>query len=625
MGKFILICFLILQVNNFKSQKRSLQESSEDIIILHLNDVHCGVNDTIGYDGFVLYRDELKEKYPNIITVDVGDHIQGGVLGSISEGSAIIDIMNKIGIDVAILGNHEFDFGIEQLSKLEENITSKYVSANFCYKKNKTSVYDSYKIIEKGGKKIAFIGVLTPLTFSKTYLSTVKDSNGEAVYDFLTGNNTQELYDKIQENVNKVRKDEGADYVILLTYIGMNVEQYTSNELLSKIDNVDAVLDGHTHLIYNTTSKDKINKDIHISQTGTKLQTIGKLIIKKDGKIASEIIKEIPEPSNKTNAIKLTRRKIDVWVDIDINKYINGIFSIYEEELNELYGYSEYDLVIRPEDPTNSAPIYCRYQECTVGNLLADAFKAIGDSDVAIENGGAIRSNLNKGNLTRSQLMAVVPYFNNVIVKKLSGQGILDALEFGVSNYPLASGGFPQVSGIIYDIDTSLNSTVETDPQGQFLNITGKRRVSNVKINGKDIDPNKNYTVTMSEYIGNGGDGYTMLSKYDVIREGLFTDTDTLADYIKNDLNGTIPAEYKDFQGRINLVNGSKSNDNSDFSRINQRKSNQGLSTGGIIAIIIPTVAALIAVAIISVMCSRKNVVDNHALNKFNSSLSLNS
>ena len=138
MKKLLLFCFLIVQANNFLSSKRNLQDSSDDIIILHLNDVHCGVNDTIGYDGFVLYRDELYKKYPNIISVDVGDHIQGGTLGSISEGSAIINIMNKIGFDVAILGNHEFDYGIEQLSKLGENITSKYISSNFCYKKNKT-------------------------------------------------------------------------------------------------------------------------------------------------------------------------------------------------------------------------------------------------------------------------------------------------------------------------------------------------------------------------------------------------------------------------------------------------------------------------------------------------------
>jgi 2',3'-cyclic-nucleotide 2'-phosphodiesterase (5'-nucleotidase family) len=557
MKRFLLICFLIIQAKNFSSSKRNLEDSSDDIIILHLNDVHCGVNDNIGYDGFVLYRDELYEKYPNIISVDVGDHIQGGTLGSISDGSAIINIMNKVGFDVAILGNHEFDYGIDQLSKLGETITSKYISSNFCYKKNKTSIFNPYKIIEKGGKKIAFIGVLTPLTFSKTYLSTLRDSNGDAIYDFLTDNNTQELYDRVQEIVNKVRREEEADYVILLTHIGMELEQYTSDGLLLKIKNVDAVLDGHTHLIYNITSKDKNNKDIHISQTGTKLQSIGKLIIKTNGEISSEIIQVIPEPSDKTNAIKLTRGGKEIWVNKDMNNFINDIFSQYEAELNILYGSSEYDLAIRPEGTTDSHFIYCRYQECTVGNLLADAFKSAGNSDGAIVNGGGVRSSINKGKLTRSQIMAVAPFFNNLIVKMLPGQCILDALEFGVSKHPTSSGGFPQVSGISYDIDTSLNSKVETDSQGLFLKITGKRKVTNVKINGEEIDPNKNYSISMSDFIGNGGDGYTMMAKYEVFKEGLLTDTDAIAYYIKNDLKGIIPAEYKNFQGRINLVNGS--------------------------------------------------------------------
>ena len=557
MEKILLICFLIIQANNFLSPKRHLEDSSDDIIILHLNDVHCGVNDTIGYDGFALYRDELYEKYPNIISVDVGDHIQGGTLGSISDGSAIINIMNKVGFDVAILGNHEFDYGIEQLSKLEENITSKYISSNFCYRKNKTSIFNPYKIIEKGGKKIAFIGVLTPLTFSKTSLSTFRDSNGDAIYDFLTDNNGQELIDRVQENVNKVRNEEGADYVILLTHIGMELEQYTSDGLLSKIEKVDAVLDGHTHLIYNITTKDINNKDIHISQTGTKLQSIGKLIIKSDGEIISEIIQVIPEPSDKTNAIKVTRGGKEIWVNKDINNFINGIFDTYKDELNILYGSSEYDLVIRPEGTTDSHYVYCRYQECTVGNLLADAFKSAGNSDAAIVNGGGVRSSINKGNLTRSQIMAVAPFFNNLIVKILPGQCILDALEFGVSKHPTSSGGFPQVSGISYDIETSLDTKVETDSQGLFLRINGKRKVINAKINGEEIDPNKNYSISMSDYIGNGGDGYTMFSKYEVFKEGLLTDTDAIAYYIKNDLKGIIPAKYKDFQGRINLVNSS--------------------------------------------------------------------
>jgi len=387
MQKLLLICFLIAQANNVLSSKRNLQGSSDDIIILHLNDVHCGVNDTIGYDGFVLYRDELSKNYPNIISVDVGDHIQGGTLGSISDGTAIIDIMNKVGFDVSILGNHEFDYGIEQLSKLGENITSKYISTNFCYRANKTSVYNPYKIIEKGGKKIAFIGVITPLTFSKTYLSTIKDSNGEAIYDFLAGNNAQELYDRIQEHINHVRNEEGADYVILLTHVGMNVEQYTSNILLSKIQNVDAVLDGHTHQIYNTTSNDMDNKNIHITQTGTKLQSIGKLVIKKDGTIESENIQDIPEPSDTTNATKLTRGKKEVWVNKEMNDYINNMFSLYEKDLNELYGSNDYDLLIMPEGVTDSHSAYCRFQECTVGNLLTDAFRSAGNSNASFVNG----------------------------------------------------------------------------------------------------------------------------------------------------------------------------------------------------------------------------------------------
>ena len=247
-------------------------------------------------------------------------------MGSISDGSAIIEIMNEVGFDVANLGNHEFDYWVAQLIKLKQNISSNYISSNFCYKKNKTAVLDTYKIIEKGGKKIAFIGVLTPLAFTKTYLSTIKDSDGEAMYDFLTGNNTQELYDRVQSHINEARNEKNADYVILLTHIGMDLEDYTSNELLSKLENVDAVLDAHAHLIYNTTSKDKNDKLIPIAQTGTKLPTIGKLTIKPNGTILSEIISETPEPNNKTDAIQLTRGKKTVWVSKKMNDFLNSIY-----------------------------------------------------------------------------------------------------------------------------------------------------------------------------------------------------------------------------------------------------------------------------------------------------------
>ena len=180
-----------------KERKRELDDLSDDIVIIHLNDVHCGLNDTIGYDGFVLYRNELEKNYRYVITVDVGDHSQGGALGSITEGEAIINIMNKINFDVVTIGNHEFDYGVEQLNKLNELSNTKYISLNACYNTNKERLFSPSKIIEIGEKKIGFIGVVTPLTYSKTYLSNLKDSDGTPMYYFIS--DKEELYKDIQD------------------------------------------------------------------------------------------------------------------------------------------------------------------------------------------------------------------------------------------------------------------------------------------------------------------------------------------------------------------------------------------------------------------------------------------
>ena len=540
----------------FSEDDNQAPNSDDDLIILHVNDVHCGINDKIGYDGLVLYRDELKKKYKYVITVDVGDHIQGGSLASISEGSAIIEIMNKVGFDVAILGNHEFDYGIEQLTNLEKNLTSKYICANFVYRKNKENIFKPYKIINAGNKKIAFISVLTPLTFSKTYLSSIKDNEGNPLYDFLTGNNVQELYDTIQNYINSIRAKNEADYIILLTHIGMKIEKYTSEILLSNLYGVDAVLDGHSHQIYNTTSLDKNKKDISISQTGTKLESIGKLILKKDGSIISEIISEVPEPRDKTNSIKINRGGKERWVDKNMVDFIDNLWDKYTSELNILFGFCNFDLIIIDEDTKSN---YCRYKECTLGNLITDAIKNAGNGEISILNGGAIRNNMYKGNITRVIIMEILPWFNNIVQKRITGQCILDALEFGTSHLPIISGTFPQISGITFDVDISFNSTVKTDELGMFLNVTGKRRVSNVKINGVDLELDKFYNASLIEYISNGGDGYSMFSKFDIYNESLITDTDSLIHFIQYNLNGEIPLQYKDIQGRINIINNNSS------------------------------------------------------------------
>lgn len=162
---------------------------------------------------------------------------------------------------------------------------------------------------------------------------------------------------------------------------------------------------------------------------------------------------------------------------------------------------------------------------------------------------------MHKGNITRGQIIEVLPWFNNIVQKRITGQSILDALEFGMSKLPILSGNFPQVSGISFDVDTSFESTVVVDEFGMFVNVTGKRRVSNVKINGVDLESDKLYKASLIEFIANGGDGYSMLSKFEIYNESLITDTDALTNFIHDDLNGEIPIRYKEFQGRINIVN----------------------------------------------------------------------
>ena len=561
--KFLLLFYLIKEIISLplnqeaKNLLRKTEELSDDIVLIHLNDVHCGINDSIGYDGFVLYRRELQKKYKYVISIDVGDHIQGGALGSISEGEAIIKIMNEIKFDVAILGNHEFDYKIEQLTKLGKNISSKYICANFCYKKNKTHVYDPYKIIEAGEKKLGFIGVLTPLTFSLTYLSSIKDEEGEPLYDFLISNSDQELYDKIQEYVNELRYDKKVNYVILLTHLGIGLDKYQSDELLSKLSGVDAVLDGHTHLVYNVTSKDKDNKDIHITQTGTKLETIGQLIIKTDGSLIAETISSVPKPDDDiTGAINVTRSNKERWVDENMSNFMKNVFSEYDEVLNTVIGYSDYELINIQQGEGEIPIIYSRTRECGLGDLICDAIESVEEGDFAIINGGSVRNNLKKGNITKGDIIEALPWFNNIVIKELPGQVVLDALEYGVRNYPIINGGFIQVSsGLSFNFNPDINSTVVTDSTGIYKNISGERRVFNVKVKGENLDPKKNYSVAMNEYLATGGDGYSMLSDYEITREALVTDTNALSIFIEYNLKGEIPEKYSESQGRIIATN----------------------------------------------------------------------
>ena len=585
-----------------KNAKRNLQEKSNDIVILHTNDVHCGVSETIGYDGLMLYKKQLLKKYNNVILVDAGDHIQGGTMGTITNGEAIIDIMNKLEYQVVTLGNHEFDYKIPQLEVCEQKLNCGYISINYCFHKNKTARYNASKIIEINDKKIGFIGVATPQTLSKTYLNALFDSDGNKVYDFLTENKSQELYDRIQSEIDRLKNEEKVDYIIILGHLGIlgdALEENTSAGVIKNIDKVNAFIDGHSHKVYSLYSPDKNSKNVVLAQTGTKLANIGVLIIHTDDTISHENVNEVPYDEDlDSEIITIKRNNKEYYVDKDMNKFINDIYESFSDELNKVIGYTPFPLIVFKNitESQDSHTQLSRVGENHLCNLVCDAFKELGDADITIMNAGSVRTDINQGNITYQEIINTMPFSNDVLSKKVTGQIILDALEFGVRSLPEPTSRFPQVSGITYKIDISINSSVIVDEDENFLSVDGERRVYDVKINGEDLDINKNYTLTSNSFILDGGDGYFMFNPCEIIQTSIGVDNEVLMKYVNEDLNGIIPSKYQSSENRIIKTEG-KIYDNP--IRYYKNKSN-GLS-GGIIAliIIIPILVLAITIGII--------------------------
>ena len=632
---FAIILSQIYSSSYMKNPKRNLQEKNNDIVILHTNDVHCGVSDTIGYDGLMLYKKQLLKNYNNVILVDAGDHIQGGTMGTITSGEAIIDIMNKLEYDVVTLGNHEFDYKIPQLEECEQRLNCGYISINYCFHKNKTARYNVSKIIEKGGKKIGFIGVATPQTLSKTYLNSLYDKDGKTrIYDFLTENKSQELYNRIQEEIDRLKNVEKVDYIIILGHLGIlgdALEENTSAGVIKNIKDVVAFIDGHSHKVYSIYSPDKNSKNVTLAQTGTKLSNIGVLIIHENGTISQENLNEVsydPDLANET--ITVSRNKKEYYVDKDMNEFINNISESFSDELNKVIGYTPFPLTVYKNisESKESHTQLSRIGENALCNLVCDSFRELGEADISIMNAGAVRTDINQGNITYQEVIDAMPFSNDVLIKQLTGQTILDALEFGVRSLPEPTSRFPQVSGITYKIDVSINSSVVVDEDENFIRVDGERRVYDVKINGEDLDINKNYTISSNSFILDGGDGYSMFYPFEITQTSIGVDNEVLMNYINNNLKGTIPSEYQNIGNRIIKTEGKVY----DYTTTRYyRNKSSGLS-GGIIAIFVIVPVLVLALTIATIFFLRKmNIKEiqetkNHTrtIDKFASSEKIN-
>ena len=549
----LVICLLASLFAGFGgSASAETPPEERDLVILFTSDVHCGIDQGWGYAGLYAVKENLSSEY-NVLLVDDGDAIQGEPIGTMTTGEAIIDIMNIMGYDVAIPGNHEFDYGMERFLELAQKANFPYISCNF--NKNGELVFEPWIMKEIGGMKIAFVGVTTPDTIRSSTPRYFQDENGNYIYGFMADETGEALYNAVQQSVDAARA-EGADYVIVMGHLGNETEviPWMYSDVISHVSGIDAFLDGHAHDTEQVVMKDKDGKDVVRSACGTKLNNIGVLHITRDGKISSELYgwnssASLPELLGIENAAS--------------EAVFEGAAEL-KEKLNEVVANSTVDLIFYDPDATtdDGKPIrVIRRSETNLGDLCADAYlNQAGDADIAFVNGGGIRVPINKGDITLNDILKVHPIGNSLTVIEVTGQQVLDALEWSVHALPGEFGGFNHVAGMSFEYDSSIESPCVTDDKSFFDHIddTMERRVRNVLIGGEPLDPDATYKLASIDYqLLDQGDGYTMYDGAKVLQRSVKLDNQVLIDYITDTLGGSVGAGYENpyGQGRIVAVN----------------------------------------------------------------------
>ena len=537
------------QSEDASGEDADVKEKNGEIYILCTSDVHCGVDQGFGYAGLYEVRKNLEDSGYTTILVDDGDNIQGEALGTLTDGQMPLDLMNDVGYDVAIPGNHEFDYGMDRFLELAEQAKFKYVSCNF--NKEGELIFDPYTIVEACGKKIAFIGVTTPETMTSSTPSNFQNEEGEFIYGFMQDENGEAVYNAIQNAADAARA-EGADYVYVLGHMGLEktAEPWTYADIISHTTGIDVMFDGHSHDTEQVVMNNADGVKVARCAVGTKMSCIGYSHITDDG-ISETNIWSWPNSIDAPTLLGINNP-----IDEEVDEKLTEI----DEILSQKVAHSDVKLTI--DDPvekdTSGNPIrMVRRAETNMGDLCADAMRFYTDADIGIINGGGIRASLEKGDITNRDILAAFPWNNSVCLIEATGQQILDALEWGARGVPEENGAFLQVSGLTYEIDTTVSDPCSVDADSMLTGIKGERRVRNVLVGDEPIDPGKTYTVAGIAYSTiQHGDGQTAFDKATVISSEICIDNVAISEYIQQKLGGSIGEDYENpyGQGRINIL-----------------------------------------------------------------------
>ena len=503
-----------------------------DVTILYTNDVHTYIDKQSPKLTYAAIAD-LKQSYQNagkdVLLVDAGDHVQGTAYGSMDEGASIIKLMNAAGYDVATPGNHEFDYGMDRAKAIMKEADFPYLSCNWVDLRTTLRVLPSVKVFVRGGRRIAFVGVTTPETFTKSTPAYFMDKEQRKyIYDIQGGEDGKKLYDAVQKAIDKAKLL--ADVVIGLGHLGVDPSSspWTSEEVIAHTSGFDAFIDGHSHTVMeNKQVQDASGKAVTLTQTGSYFANVGEMTIAADGTITTKLIP--------------THEGMDAGIAAMQTGWVNTV----DDMLGEKIAVGDSDFYV--SDPATGKR-RIRSAETNLGDFVADGIYTYFNEveklhcDVAIMNGGGIRADVPAGDWTFKTCKQVSPFGNVACLMSVTGKQIQDALEFAArfaGEDGKENGGFLQVAGATYEIHTDIPNTVQTDEKNVWIgSATGIPRVQNVKIYDKasgsylPLDLGATYALAGMNYtLRNLGDGFAMFDGAELIKDYVSEDYLVMSTY----------------------------------------------------------------------------------------------
>ena len=506
-------------------------EKSE-VTILYTNDVHTYIDKQapeLTYAAIAALKQSYQNAGKKVLLVDAGDHVQGTAYGSMDQGASIIELMNAAGYDAATPGNHEFDYGMDRAKELMRDADFPYLSCNWVDLRTNLRVLPEIKVFVRGGVRIAFVGITTPETFTKsTPAYFMNKAQTKYIYDILGGEDGQKLYSAVQKAVDKAKCL--ADVVIGLGHLGVDPSSspWTSEEVIAHTTGFDAVIDGHSHTVMeNKQVADASGRLVTLTQTGSYFANVGEMTIAPDGTISTRLVS--------------TYDQEDVAVAAEQAAWVNTV----DDMLGEKIAVADTKFYIT--DPATGKR-RIRSGETNLGDFVADGIYTYFNEveqlhcDIAIMNGGGIRSDEDAGYWTFKTCKQVSPFGNVACLMSVTGKQIQDALEFAArfaGAEGKENGGFLQVAGATYEVHTDIPNTVQTDDKNVWIgSATGTPRVQNVKIydraNGTyvPLDENKTYALAGMNYtLRNLGDGFAMFDGAELIKDYVSEDYLVMSTY----------------------------------------------------------------------------------------------